>query len=178
MNETRVQSFNARLQPMLRSELPPDAAGSKALVLALLAAQAEADVGGGPADTPAREKLMRDIQLLPAFIVQEEDRGSTDSLPELVRRFVQGERLRATPILPGPHAAQAAGRHARLRELQRWGVDLSLVENALAQTPAARIANMERQLVLVRQLQQATRQSAFSNDLKGRDHGRSQEPEH
>jgi hypothetical protein len=37
-------------------------------------------------------------------------------------------------------------------------VDLSLIETTLAQTPAVRIANMERQLRLVRQLQHARRE--------------------
>ncbi len=159
ISEARVQSFNARLQPVMGAELSPDTAGSRALALALLAAQAETDLAGGPGGMLARETPIRDIHLLPAFIRQAEDRGSTDSLPDLVRRFVQGERPHAEPSPSGPRAAEAARRNARLRDLQRWGVDLSLVESTLAQTPTARIANMERQLMLVRRLQRATRQS-------------------
>ena len=145
MNDTRVRSFIAQLQPVLRAELSPDTAGSKAL--ALLAAQAEMELGSGPAGMQTREALLRDIHLLPAFIVQEEDLGTADSLPKLVRRFVHGERMHAEPSSPRPDAAEAARRHARLRELQRWGVDLSLVESTFAQTPTARISNMERQLL-------------------------------
>ena len=158
MHDTRVHSFIAQLQPVLRAELSPDTAGSKALALALLAAQAETELGNRPADMQTREALLRDIHLLPAFIVQEEDLGATDSLPKLVRRFAHGERMHAEPPPPIPEAAETARRHARLRELQRWGVDLSLVESTLAQTPTARIANMERQLLLVQQLRQASRE--------------------
>jgi len=120
MNDTRVQSFMAQLQPVLRAELSPDTAGSKALALALLAAQAETELGNRPADMQTREALLRDIHLLPAFIVQQEGLGTTYSLPKLVRRFVHGERMRAVPSPPRPDAAEAARRHARLRELQSF----------------------------------------------------------
>ena len=58
MNETRAQSFVVQLQQVSRDELPPDIAGSRALALALLAAQAETDLGGGPADATARAMLL------------------------------------------------------------------------------------------------------------------------
>lgn len=151
MNETRVQLLAARLRRALAADLPPDAAGSKALALALLAVQTEDACGVSPvgADT-----LLNDVHLLPAFIEGGRDRGSTDDLATLVRRFVQGERV---PAQPGEVSA-VARRRARLRALQREGVDLSLIEATLAQSPLQRIANMERQLMFVQQLQRAKRE--------------------
>ncbi len=151
MDERRAWHFTAILRPVLAAELAPDAAGSTALALALLAAEAERDLA---AESVAPEALSREIHLLPAFIAQERDGGSGDDLPALVRRFARGERPR---VEPGPGTSGAARDGARLRELRQWGVDMSLIEATLAQTPAERIANMERQLVLVRQLRQAKR---------------------
>jgi hypothetical protein len=152
MDETRVQRLAARLQPVLTADLPPDAAGSKALALALLAVQAEGELATPLSDG---DILLDQAHLLPAFIEGERDRGSADDLAMLVRRFVQGERPAAESTQPTSATAQ---RRARLRELQREGVDLSLIEATLAQSPLQRIANMERQLRFVRQLQQARRQ--------------------
>jgi hypothetical protein len=151
IDETRVQHLVACLQPVLAADLPPDAAGSKALALALLAVQAEGELGKAPGDD---DMLLAQAHLLPAFIEGERDRGRTDDLATLVRRFVRGGR----PATESPQPASAtAQRRARLRELQREGVDLSLIQATLAQSPLQRIANMERQLRFVRQLQQARR---------------------
>jgi hypothetical protein len=156
--ETRAQLLADRLRPVLAVELSPDAAGSKAPALALLAVRAETPDGGAP--IPDRENaLARDIHQLPRFIVWEQDRGSTDDMMALVRRFVAGERSQADPDLRVNAAGGAAQRRARLRELQSWGVDLSLIEMTLRQSPTERIMNMERQLQLVRQLQQAVHPS-------------------
>jgi hypothetical protein len=152
--ETRTQLLADRLRPVLAVQLSPDAAGSKALALALLAVQAETAEGEAP--TPDREDVLaRDIHLLPGFIIWEQDRGSIDDMMTLVRRFVAGERSQADPALRVDAAGGPAQRRARLRELQCWGVDLSLIEMTLRQSPTERIMNMERQLRLVRQLQQA-----------------------
>jgi hypothetical protein len=152
IDETRVQHLVACLQAVLAADLPPDAAGSKALALALLALQAEGELAMAPSDD---DTLLAQVHLLPAFIEGELERGSTDDLPTLVRRFVRGERPVAKAARPASAAAQ---RRARLRELQREGVDLSLVESTLAQSPTQRITNMEQQLRFVRQLQQARRE--------------------
>ena len=157
MDEERVRLFAARLRPVLAADLPPDAAGSTALALALLAVQAEAEPATVPAVT-ATDLLLDQIQLLPAFIEAERDHGSTDDMPALVRRFVQGERPRPASTQAGIEASAAARRNARLRELRREGVDLSLIEATLAQSPLQRIANMERQLRVVHCLQRARRQ--------------------
>ncbi|HWE61513.1 MAG TPA: hypothetical protein VHB98_07365 [Chloroflexota bacterium] len=154
MNETRVHLLAGRLRPALAADLPPDAAGSKALALALLAVQAE----GEHEDSQAgRDALLDDAHLLPAFVEGERDRGSTLDLASLVRRFVQGERAPAEPV-QSIASSGVAQRRARLRALQREGVDLSLIEATLALSPTARIANMERQLVFVQQLQRAKRE--------------------
>ncbi|HVA90312.1 MAG TPA: hypothetical protein VNL71_10775 [Chloroflexota bacterium] len=148
--EERAYRFAARLQPALSQSLPPDAASSKALALAWLAVRFAA----------SDSDVERDIHLLPAFIEAEQGRGTREDLQELVRRFVQGARPRTTRAdgeFSGkqPHD-RAQRRQERLRELRRWGVDLSLVEAALARTPSERIHEMERQLAVVRQLQRAT----------------------
>jgi hypothetical protein len=150
--EMRVQLFADRLMPVLAAELPPDAAGSTALALAMFAVRAEADAR----DEETDDVMARDIHLLPAFMAGEQDRGSGDDVVALVRRFVQGERISA-PVPATPEAVASTQRWARLRELQRWGVDLSLIEITLRQSPTERITNMERQLRIVRQLQQAAR---------------------
>lgn len=46
-------------------------------------------------------------------------------------------------------------REARLRELEEWGVDLSLIRTALARTPTERILLMEDRLALIEEMQQA-----------------------
>lgn len=151
--ETRVQILAARLRAVLATELPPDAAGSKALALALIAVRAQTVVG--PQEPDQEDVLSRDIHLLPAFMAWAQDGGSDDDMLTLVRRFVLGERAPTEPALSGQEATVAAQRRARLRELQRWGVDLSLIEMTLRQSPTERIANMERHLRLVRRLQRA-----------------------
>ena len=154
--DARVKIFADRLRAVLAADLPPDAAGSKALVLALLAARTEA--AQAEAHVPNREDtLSQDIHLLPAFMAWAQDRGSGDDVVTLVRRFVLGERAPSTWASPDPATNGAALRRARLRELQQWGVDLSLVETTLRQSPTERIVNMERQLRLVRELQRAAR---------------------
>ena len=158
MDEERVKLFTARLLPVLAAELTPDAAGSRAIVLALIAVQAEAASAPGTPAGDADDSLARDIHLLPAFIAQAQD-VCDDDLVTLVRRFVQGERPRSAGEPTPPDSARSA-RRARLRELRHWGVDLSLIETTMAQTPAACIASMERQLLLVRQLQRAAREQA------------------
>ncbi len=154
-SETRVQRLAARLHDVLDDALTPDAAGSTALALALLAVQAEG-ARKIPLDAAGKDALMDDVPLLPAFIEAERDRGSTDDLTTLVRRFVQGERAPTGPRQADPGSA-IARRRARLRVLQREGVDLTLIEATLVQSPVQRIANMERQLQFVRRLQQAKR---------------------
>jgi hypothetical protein len=130
--ETRAQLLADRLRPVLALELSPDAAGSKALALALLAVRAETAEGEAP--TPDREDVLaRDIHLLPRFMVWEQDRGSADDMMMLVRRFVAGARSQADPTLRVDAAGGSAQRRARLRELQSWGVDLSLIEMTLRQ---------------------------------------------
>ena len=158
MNETRMRLFASRLLPELAAELSPDAAGSKALALALLAAQAEDDLGARADTLAVSENLTRDIHLLPSFLAWERAHAGSDELVTLVRRFVRGARPQAGPGPPIHDHSVAARRRARLDELRSWGVDLSLIEATLAQTPAERITNMERQLLVVRQLQQAKRE--------------------
>ena len=46
-------------------------------------------------------------------------------------------------------------REARLRELEEWGVDLSLIRTALARTPTERILMMEDRLALIEEMQRA-----------------------
>ena len=150
------------LLPVLAAELTPDAAGSRAIALALIAVQAEAASAPGTPAGDADDSLARDIHLLPAFIAQAQD-ACDDDLVTLVRRFVQGERPRLAGDPIPPDSARSA-RRARLRELQRWGVDLSLIETTMAQTPAVRIATMERQLLLVRQLRGAKREQEAADD--------------
>ena len=162
MDEERVKLFTARLLPVLAAELTPDAAGSRAIALALIAVQAEAASAPGTPAGDADDSLARDIHLLPAFIAQAQD-VRDDDLVTLVRRFVQGERPRSAGEPTPPDSARSA-RRARLRELQRWGVDLSLIETTMAQTPAVRIATMERQLLLVRQLRGAKREQEAADD--------------
>lgn len=154
MDEERVRLLAARLRPVLEAELAPDAAGSTALALALLA---EESLAGADGAEDAGAALTRDVELLPAFIEAERDRGVTDDLTALVPRFVRGERARPVPSQLSSEAAAAARRHARLRELRREGVDLSLIEATLALTPRQRIANMEHPLRLVRRLERARR---------------------
>lgn len=154
MHEERVSLLARRLESVLRTDLAPDAAGSTALAWALLAAQTEAEQGGTPDGT--RDVLLEEIASLPAFVEGERERGSTDGVVALVRRFARGERPPAAPA-SADAGSPAARRRARLRALQREGVDLSLIETALAQTPHQRIINMERQLQFVRQLRQARR---------------------
>ena len=158
MDEERVQLLTARLLSVLAAELPPDAAGSRSIALALIAVQAEAAPEPGTFAADPDDLLARDIHLLPAFIAQAQD-ACDDDLVTLVRRFVQGERPRPAGDPAPPDSARSA-RRAQLRELRRWGVDLSLIETTVAQTPAVRIATMERQLLLVRQLQRAAREQA------------------
>ena len=158
MDEERVKLFTARLLSVLAAELPPDAAGSRAIALALIAAQAEGASEPGTSAVDPDDLLARDIHLLPAFIAQAQD-ACDDDLVTLVRRFVQGERPRLAGDPIPPDSARSA-RRARLHELRHWGVDLSLIETTMAQTPAACIASMERQLLLVRQLQRAAREQA------------------
>jgi hypothetical protein len=151
--ETRAQLLAGRLRPVLEAELSPDAAGSMAQVLALLAMRAE--TADAEIRNPERhDTLERDIDRLPGFISWAQGCGGSDEVATLVRRFVTGERAPADPA-PDDHVSAASQRRARLRELQRWGVDLSLIEISLRQSPGERIANMERQLRLVRRLQQA-----------------------
>jgi len=154
MNQTRVHLLATRLRRALEGQLAPDVAGSTALALALLAVQAEGEQGTLDA---GRDALLDDAELLPAFIEGERDRGSTDDLATLARRFVRGARPPTQPAPPDP-ISDPARRRARLRALQREGVDLSLIEATLAQSPLQRILNMERQLEFARQLQQAKRQ--------------------
>ncbi len=154
MNQTRVHLLATRLRRALDGQLAPDAAGSTALALALLTVQAEGEHGTLDA---GRDALLDDAELLPAFIEGERDRGCTDDLATLARRFVQGTRPTPSPTPPDAISDSARPR-ARLRALQREGVDLSLIEATLAQSPLQRILNMERQLEFARQLQQAKRQ--------------------
>lgn len=160
MNEARVQLLAERLRRALAADLPPDAAGSKALALALLAVQAEGEREDHRAD---RDSLLDDAHLLPTFIEGERDRGSTDDLATLVYRFVQGERAPSEPAQP-IEGSTVAQRRARLRTLQREGVDLSLIEASLALSPTVRVTNMERQLVFVQQLQRAKRRQEAERD--------------
>ena len=152
MDEERVQLLAARMRPVLAATLSPDAAGSKALALAFLVVQAESELDAIPASDDA---LIDQMQGLPEFVEAEWDRGSMDDMATLVRRFVQGERPQ---LAPTQRTSAVAQRRVRLHELQRGGVDLSLIEMTLAQTPLQRIANMERQLRFVRRLQQARRE--------------------
>ncbi len=46
-------------------------------------------------------------------------------------------------------------RETRLRELEEWGVDLSLIRTALARTPTERIQLMEDRLALIKEMQRA-----------------------
>ncbi len=46
-------------------------------------------------------------------------------------------------------------REARLRELEEWGVDLSLIQTALARTPTERILLMEDRLALMEEMRRA-----------------------
>ena len=160
MDEERAYELSARLRPVLEADLAPDAAGSTSLALALLAVRAEESLAGEDGAEEARAALPRDIEQLPAFIEAERDHGVTDDLTVLVPRFVRGERARPAPAHLSPEAAAAARRYARLRELRREGVDLSLIEANLALTPMQRIANMEHQLRLVRRLERARRAHA------------------
>ena len=162
MDEERVKLFTARLLSVLAAELPPDAAGSRAIALALIAAQAEGASEPGTSAVDPDDLLARDIHLLPAFIAQAQD-ACDDDLVTLVRRFVQGERPRLAGDPIPPDSARSA-RRARLHELRHWGVDLSLIETTMAQTPAVRIATMERQLLLVRQLRGAKREQEAADD--------------
>lgn len=161
MNEERVQLLTARLLSVLAAELSPDAAGSRAIALALIAVQAEEASESGTSAADPDDLLARDMYLLPAFIAQAQD-ACDDDLVTLVRRFVQGERPRSAGAPTPPDPARSA-RHAQLRELRRWGVDLSLIETTMAQTPTVRIVTMERQL-LVRQLQRAKREQAAADE--------------
>lgn len=151
MDEERVDRLAARLRAVLAADLAPDAAGSTALAMALLAMMAEAEAG--PVGD-AEDALLGRIELLPAFV--ERERGSADDLPALVRRFVRGDPMQRAEQSDPATAARAA-RRVRLRQLQRDGVDLSLLEATLAQTPLQRIATMERQLRFVQALQRARR---------------------
>lgn len=154
MEEERVQQLAACLRPVLSANLPPDAAGSTAMAMALLSVQAEAEAG---TEGTSEDALLDQVELLPIFVEAERERGSTDDLPTLVRRFVRGERARTESEPRDPAAIAAAQRRIRLRELQRGGVDLSLIEATLALSPMQRIANMERQLHFIQQLQEARR---------------------
>jgi len=162
MDEERAYLLAARLCPLLTADMAPDAAGSTAMAMALLAVQAEAEAGtvpiGEDGAVPGDEDaLLERVHLLPAFVEAARERVGTHDLPTLVRRFVRCEALPPESEPLGPEAV-AAQRRARLRELQRGGVDLSLIEATLAQSPLQRIANMEQQLRFVRQLQQARRE--------------------
>ncbi len=44
----------------------------------------------------------------------------------------------------------------RLRELEEWGVDLSLIDSTLARSPRERIAIMEDRLALIETLRRGT----------------------
>lgn len=154
MDEERAYLLAARLRPLLAADMAPDAAGSTAIAMALLAVMAESEALAAGDNEDA---LLERIELLPAFVERERERGSGDDLPALVRRFVQGEFVQSADQ-SDPAAAARAARRVRLRELQRGGVDLSLIEATLAQTPLQRIANMERQLRFVQGLQRAGRE--------------------
>ena len=163
MDEERAYLLAARLRPLLAADMAPDAAGSKAIAMALLAVQAEAEAGtknddGSGTMTVDEDALLERVHLLPAFVEAARERAGTHHLPTLVRRFVRCEALPPESEPLGPEAVAAAQRRARLRELQRGGVDLSLIEATLAQTPLQRIANMERQLRFVQALQRAGRE--------------------
>ena len=155
MDEERAYLLAARLRPLLAADMAPDAVGSTAIAMALLAVMAESEALAAGDNEDA---LLERIELLPAFVERERERGSGDDLPALVRRFVQGESVQSAADQSDPAAAARAARRVRLRELQRGGVDLSLIEATLAQTPLQRIANMERQLRFVQALQRAGRE--------------------
>lgn len=55
----------------------------------------------------------------------------------------------------GPEPLTSEQREARLRELEDWGVDLSLIRTALARTPTERILLMEDRLALIKEMQRA-----------------------
>lgn len=46
-------------------------------------------------------------------------------------------------------------RETRLRELEEWGVDLSLIRTALARTPTERILLMQDRLALMEEMQRS-----------------------
>ena len=155
MDEERAYLLAARLRPLLAADMAPDAVGSTAIAMALLAVMAESEALAAGDNEDA---LLERIELLPAFVEREREQGSGDDLPALVRRFVRGESVQSAADQSDPAAAARAARRVRLRELQRGGVDLSLIEATLAQTPLQRIANMERQLRFVQGLQRAGRE--------------------
>jgi hypothetical protein len=55
----------------------------------------------------------------------------------------------------GPEPLTLEQRAARLRELEEWGVDLSLIRTALARTPTERILMMEDRLAFIEEMQRA-----------------------
>ena len=169
MDEERAYLLGARMLPLLAADMAPDAAGSTAIAMALLAVQAEAEAGmvtsgEGEAIPSGADALLERVHLLPAFVEAARERGGTHDLPTLVRRFVQGESVQSAADQSDPAAAARAARRVRLRELQRGGVDLSLIEATLAQTPLQRITNMERQLRFVQALQRAEREQGANDE--------------
>lgn len=57
----------------------------------------------------------------------------------------------------GPEPLTSEQREARLRELEEWGVDLSLIRTALARTPTQRLLHLQDLLDSIKQMQQAWR---------------------
>jgi hypothetical protein len=65
----------------------------------------------------------------------------------------------ATPIVGSAEPLTREQTLARLRELEAWGVDLSLVRANLQRTPEQRIVQNESMACLVRELQRAMQRS-------------------
>ena len=160
---TRVLHLARTLAPLLAQDLAPDTAGSKAIVLASLVVDTEEQFAATmDASTNRRalrvrtERALRDLPVL----VREMPASSSR---EVVARFMTRVHFPETEWAAYAQGSGAIDQHAverqvtieRLQQLQRSGVDISLLKEQLRLSPAERIEAMLRLRTFTKDLARA-----------------------
>ncbi len=154
--EQRSDLLLHRLVPLFEEGYSRDQAGSLAVLLATLISRLEPIAARQivrrapvPADRETilaqlRTALDSDLSLLPAYLDEQRAFRSRDALLACLLRFISGERpgrAEGAPALARDELASLA-RQARLRELARRGVDLTLLQQTLRLSPTERVERM------------------------------------
>lgn len=151
--EQRRDYLLHRLISLFEERHSRDQAGSLAVLLADLISRLEpvaarriarcvpAPAGREIILAQMRQALDRDLSLLPTYLDEWRAFKSRDALLACLLRFIAGERPSRGEDAPA-RASDGQTRQARLRELARNGVDLTLLQQTLHLSPTERVERM------------------------------------